>query len=311
MIVYIIGEIIGLLIKIIFIEKDYLKIKKVEKVKKEKKEYILYCLPLFFVSSISILQITIHKFVVAYMMDSYSVGIMKICENYATALTLFIAPFSTMWPLMAQYYKENRMEELKNLFYQSSLVVTMFVLPAFITLLVCNKEIFDIFNLNTEENSNLIFVLGLFCLGTVSDAIIGPVGALLNMTKYSKIGLYNSLILLIGTIIFSFIFIPKWGLVGAALAAALSNILIKILNAYQNKRLFNIFPYGKIHLILIVSGIPIFYFFSYIKSMFSIGTLENILFMAILIYLIYIILTVLICKEIKRIIKKIGGFNKL
>ena len=131
------------------------------------KNYIGYCLPLFFVSSIGVVQCSLHRFVTACFMDTYSVGILRVCENFSGALSLFVAPFVTTWPLMAVYYKERRLDDIKNMFKWSSVLITAMIMPALTTVTVCASELLSWFNLSTSENQSLALVLFVFCLGTV------------------------------------------------------------------------------------------------------------------------------------------------
>jgi O-antigen/teichoic acid export membrane protein len=253
----------------------------------EKRSFLQYCLPLFFVSSISIIQFNIHKFIISGMMDNYSVGIMKVCENYSSALGLFVAPFITFWPVMSEYYHKHETEKLKKLFKQGSIVITATIIPTFVVLLVCIHDIMFFFHLDTYIYPELTLIFFAFSIGTIYDAIIGPAGALLNMTKYSYISFYNSLLLLICTVAFSFFLIPYFGILGAAFALSLSHIVINTLNAYQNKRFFDLQPYGREQLELICLAIPVYWMLKLINYQIGFSGIGNIFFFFVITYSIY------------------------
>lgn len=253
----------------------------------EVRKYLCYCLPLFFVSSIGIIQCSLHRFVTAYYLDAYSVGVLKVCENFSGALSLFVAPFVTTWPVMAAYYKERRLDDIRSMFHKCSVAITAMIMPALTALIICAPELLQLFNLSVTENNMLIVILFVFCLGTVYDAIIGPAGALLKMTEYSRISFYNAAILLVLTIVFSCVLIPHFGLLGAAGALSLSHFVINTLNAWQNYRLFGLMPYGKSQIGLIIWSVPVFGIAMYMRKIINIGDVYNVLIYSLVIYLLF------------------------
>ena len=288
-------EMVLVVIRFIYIAKDYLKVQ--SQPKGQVKEYVKYSIPLFFVASISIVLISLDKFVLSYMTGNFEVGILRIFENYSAILGLFVAPFVTMWPIMSEYYKKNKMSELSELFKQSTLVIAALILPAWVTLTVCTEEMLSIFGVKASQVENIKLIMFLFFLGTVYDAIIGPAGALLSMTKYSKTNLLNNLLLFVLNLGLSIILIAKIGLLGSAISFSVSKVFINTLNVIQNKRLFNLFPYGKLHFLLIGAGIPIYYVGYLAKELIHSGMIINLIAVGVISYLLYLGLFLLLNKE--------------
>lgn len=264
------------------------------------KKYLYYCLPLFMVSSMGIVQCSLHRFVTAYYLDAYNVGVLRVCENFSGALSLFVAPFVTTWPLMAAYYKEGRLDEIRSMFKKCSVAITAMIMPALTALIICAPELLGVFKLSVDDNQNLIVVLFIFCLGTVYDAIIGPAGALLKMTEYSRINFYNATILIVLTIAFSNLLIPSFGLLGAAGALSLSHIVINTLNAWQNYRLFGLMPYGKEQAGLILWSVPVFCIVMYIRSFVNLGLVYSVLIYSFLVYLLFYVFIFCLYREIRK-----------
>ncbi|WP_213370275.1 oligosaccharide flippase family protein [Mesobacillus boroniphilus] len=288
-------EMVLVIARFIYLAKGYMKVD--PEPKGDVKGYVKYSLPLFFVASISILLLSLDKFILSYLMGNFEVGILKIFENYAAILALFVTPFVTLWPIMSEYYRKDKMDELKDLFKQSTLVIAALIMPAWITLTVSTEEMLGIFGVDASEIGNIRLIMFLFFLGTVYDAIIGPAGALLSMTKYSKINLYNNIALFVINIVLSFILISQIGLLGAAISFSASKIFINTLNVYQNKRLFNLFPYGKMHFLLIAAGIPVYYIGSWAKSFIDAGSIITIGTIGILSYILYLSFFIALNKE--------------
>ena len=283
-----------------FVFKHYRNVKIVWQPITEVKKYLWYCLPLLLVSSIGIIQCSLHRFVTAYFMDDYSVGVLRVCENFSSALSLFVAPFVTTWPLMAAYYRERRLDEIRSMFKQCSVAITVMIMPALTTVIVCAPELLSLFKLSVTENKELILILFVFCLGTVYDAIIGPAGALLKMTDYSRINFFNAIVLLFLTIVFSYVLIPLYGLIGAAGALSLSHFVANTLNAWQNYRLFALMPYGKAQAGLIICALPVFGITMCIRNMVNISGILAILLYGGIIYLMFGLFVSFFYKSIRR-----------
>jgi hypothetical protein len=95
----------------------------------------------------------------------------------------------------------------------------------------------------------------------------------------------------------SIILIAKIGLLGSAISFSVSKVFINTLNVIQNKRLFNLFPYGKLHFLLIGAGIPIYFIGSMAKDIIHSGTIINLMVVGVISYLLYLGLFLLMNKE--------------
>lgn len=286
-----------LLVKFFYLIKNYHKVSTAPREKGKVKEYALYCLPLFFVASISIIQLTINKFILGNLMGNYEVGILRVCENYSGILGLFVLPFITLWPVMAEYYSQNKMGELQELFKQVTLIIAILTLPALVALTVCAQEILQIFGVNPSGIPNVSLILFIFFIGTVFDAIIGPAGALLNMTKYSRISLLNNVLLLGLSVLLSVLLIPALGLMGAAIASSVSMVFINVLNVWQNTKLFHFFPYGKSHLMLVGAALPVSVLCFLFNNLFNMGAIPNIILTGVLAYGCYFMISLFFFKS--------------
>lgn len=291
-------EAVLLIIKSVYINRQYKDVKAKPYPKQQVKEYLAYCIPLFLVSSIDMIQISLNKFFTSFLMGNTEVGVIRVFENYSAVLAMFVTPFVTMWPLMSEYYSKGKLEELKNLFKQTTMIIAILIIPAWVTLTICNSEILGIFGISSSQIEYAQLIMFIFFLGTVYDAIVGPAGALLQMTEYSRISLYNTLILLVVNIILCLVLIPKFGLLGVAIATSASLIFINTLNVIQNKRLFNLFPYGINHVILIAIGIPIYFVGKAFKSFIDTNDIVNIILVGIFVYIIYFVIALILYRDL-------------
>ena len=86
-------------------------------------------------------------------------------------------------------------------------------------------------------------VLQLLVLGQFINAASGPCGNVLTMKGWTWLNLINSLILAIVNFILNFMMIPRYGLLGAALATAFSLGLVNIMRYLEVAVFLKIAPY--------------------------------------------------------------------
>jgi O-antigen/teichoic acid export membrane protein len=77
----------------------------------------------------------------------------------------------------------------------------------------------------------------LLCVGPMMSCFFGLAGNLLLMTGHSRLLLYNSMGAGLLNVILNWLFIPHWGLVGAAAATAISNFAISFTQVVEMGRL--------------------------------------------------------------------------
>lgn len=307
--IYVISTIIILIIKAVSISKKTHGTKRIVVSKEtilEIRSYSVMCIPFCLSTICTSLQAMILKIVLNSNMGSFDVGVFRILETYVSCMALFVSPFVTMWPYMAEAFKNGKLQELKKTYSLSVAVIALLVVPTTIAMLICNQEVYAIYGLDSKAISGAFMALALMIIAGAVDAIVGPAGALLNMTKYGQINLLITAFSTVLSISLSAFIIPKYGLVGAAIAIALSKILTNVVNAIMNKVLLNVWPYGIRLFLFLICGVPMYIVGRQIYSIIpdtllvriiSIGTFEVVLSLGIF--------SCLYRNEIKPIVKKL------
>lgn len=133
-------------------------------------------------------------------------------------------------PIIAELHSQNRKTELKR-FYQTITKWSLSLnLPIFLTVVIFSDSLLAIFGTEFTVGATALVILAISYLFNASTGICGTV---INTTGYTKLGFYNSLAYLITTLVLDFTLIPKWNLLGAALAGGLTIIIINSLRLVQ------------------------------------------------------------------------------
>ncbi len=221
-----------LLIEIIYIYKPF----KIEKNIISYKEIIKNALPMMSSGLLLLLLNTTNVFMLGIMSTSKSVGIFNASYKIGLLVLLVIASVNVIiGPKIAELYHNYRKKELEKTIHQSTQFIAIATLPIVLFLMFFNKEVLALLQNNYQEGST---VLTIIILASFFSAISGNVDQILNMSNNQNILLKINFICLLLNSLLCYVLIPKYDIVGAAIASMFSTILMNTLcNIFIKKKL--------------------------------------------------------------------------
>lgn len=210
--------------------------------KEEKEIFLRSSFTFALISGIAIILQNLDKVMISSFLGSHSVGIYKVSQNYVALIGVFVAPFMAFWPTISKLYNDRKISEIEKEMNKITRLIAALAIPMFCMFYFLNSKILLIFGTEyaTSESCRVLTILS---LGALFDAVAGPIGSILTMTRYEKYALINNIIAVVLSFILNLIFINKYGLIGAAMGTAISTIVSNLLSIIQVKILLNIFPY--------------------------------------------------------------------
>ncbi len=162
------------------------------------------------------------------MINMKAVGLYS-AANRIAALNIFVlgAVNTIAAPMLAHSYHSGRQDQFITIFRKAILWSTLGALPLFIIMIIWPQDLLVFFGKEFIRGMPLLRVLA---AGQFVNAVTGPVGFALLMTKREHQFAFSMAIIAIINIIGNFIIIPTWGALGAAWVTAGS---IMILNGWQ------------------------------------------------------------------------------
>ncbi|PIB32011.1 sugar isomerase [Gaetbulibacter sp. 5U11] len=163
-------------------------------------------------------------------------------------------------PLTSKLLNEGHKVELKTLYQKSS--INLFIISGFIFLcIIINiNKLYLLIPENYSEGFLVVLVIG---LAKLSDNLIGNNNAILFNSDYYRVVLVFGILLAILTVVLNLIFIPLYGINGAAYASCISIFTyntIKLLFVYKK---FKIQPFTlatlKTTLLILICGLGLFF----------------------------------------------------
>lgn len=161
--------------------------------------------------------------------DKFMIGQFKAIENVAfynvavfTAMVIIVparAMHQIVYPLTAKLINTKDKHALEDLYKRSAL--NLYIIGGLLFLLII-LNIHELYKLIPASYSSGIGVVFLIALAKLSDTLLGNNNAILFNSKYYKTVLLFGVLLAVLTIILNLIFIPVWGINGAAFATLLA-----------------------------------------------------------------------------------------
>ncbi len=188
---------------------------------------------------------TLDKLFINTYLGEAEVGIYSIASYFAVMITLPGRSVSKISiPFLAESWKKNDLEKIDDMYVRSSVSQYAVGLLIFIGLLV---NIDNIFRLLPDIYSKSAAVIVLISFGNLVSGSAGVNGVVLSTSplyRYQTWLMFILIGLFVGT---SLIFIPLFGITGAALASMISNIIYSMLGVLLTGTRFGLWPYSMVH----------------------------------------------------------------
>ncbi len=211
--------------------------------------------------------VNIDGLMIASKLNLAQAGIYTTIFLIASGLTLpYRSIQKTTYPLVGRFWKNRDMKAVSDLYDKTTLVM-MIVGGGLILLLWGNIN--SIFMFIPKEYSIARYSFYLLCFAKYVDMITGLNGIITVTSKKYKYDLYFMLTLVIATVLLNLVFIPIYGITGAALAAMISLVfynLLRLIFVWVNFKM-QPFTWNCLWILLITIGtLAIVHFIPFIKN---------------------------------------------
>ncbi|HEX8132053.1 MAG TPA: polysaccharide biosynthesis C-terminal domain-containing protein, partial [Actinomycetes bacterium] len=156
--------------------------------------------------------------------NSGQVGVYNVATRLVQLATFVMVPINAAFsPRIADLYQRGRMDRLRHTYGLAASWIVRLSLPAFVLLVVFPRDLLALFGRGFAAGAAVTVILA---TGKFIDAATGPCGLMLNMTGRPKLNLLNNLAGLVLNVVLNVVLIPRYGIVGAAAAWAISLAVI-------------------------------------------------------------------------------------
>ncbi len=237
----------------------------------ETKRLISFSLPLLLSGLFQIGIKRADTLLLGYFKSSQDIGIYNAAFQSAILARIFLSSFNLIFsPIISDLYNRKEVEKLRNLFKVVTKWIFTFNLPLFFLTVFFAEDILSFFGEKFPAGATCLIILA---FGQFINSSTGPVGYMIMMSGRTVLTFINTLLLFSSELILCFLLIPKYGILGAAVAIAVSISLVNIIRLLEVYLFLKMHPY-KLYFFkpLIAGGISLvsLYFFAPFVSGISI-----------------------------------------
>ena len=238
------GVILALILAIVIYKKHVLALlpSSSESLPCDRKKVILYSLPLLGISIISYLMGKTDILMIGYFLSPDKIGIYNIAFKLSLLVALSLLALDSIFsPIISELYSQKDYTKLAAAYKAFTRVILYVSTFVFFSIFLLARPVLLLIG---KDFTPGIYPLLILSLGQLVNVSVGPAGSILNMTKFPRISLYNSIGLLVLNILLNLSLIPRYGIIGAATATSISIILINLLRIVEVYILLGIHPYS-------------------------------------------------------------------
>ena len=252
--------------------------------KSDFKEVFKYCLLIFLSGAASSIILDIDKSMLSSILTVENVAYYSVAVFIAAVIEIpGRAMFQILSPVVADAINKKHFKKLEGLLKKSS---TNLVLVAGLFFLLINLNLDDFYEMLNQDGYSIgIPIVIIVSFGKLYSMSIGCINNIISNSKYYYYTFWFSLFSSVLAVVLNIYLITDYGIVGAAYATLIVIIIMNSLKLYLIKVKFNIHPYSKDTVKIIVLSIIGFVIFSNLKLDFQ--PVLNIIIKSSLILILY------------------------
>ena len=208
----------------------------------EYKKIFVFSLPLTLAASIQYLVSWTDILVLGVFVPSDAVGLYQAAYQTSVLLVIVLQSANSIFPsLAADLHESGQNEQLARVYSAVTRWVTYLTVLGLAFVLVYASELLSIFGPTVPQAQTALMILA---LGQTINAAVGPTGFLLIMTGYERLQLVNNVVAAILNLGLNLVLIQLYGIIGAAVATAISLSILNTLRLVEVWYLLNLQPYS-------------------------------------------------------------------
>jgi len=239
--------------------------------------------PLILVSMIWFIIDRVATIMLGYFKSAEIVGIYNAALPLAQLIPAVLQSFTTIFmPIISSILSTGDFKELNRIYAITTKWIMGLTLPLFVVIFLFAKTLtVKLFGVEYAEAAPALQIL---TLGFFFHSAVGPTTMTLNALERTRLTLINTVAAFSVNIILHFLLIPKYGLIGAALASALALVVLNLLTLIELFFIYSIQPFNRKYLKTLLAGSLAAGIVYFISMFFSVGLLVVLLLAIIFIF---------------------------
>ena len=261
------------------------------------KELLIFSLPLLATYILSIIILRIDTLMLGYFKTAAIVGLYNAAHPISQLITVFLMSLLFIYvPIASQLYSKNLMDEMRRKYAILTKWVFSATFPLFLIIFLFPETVLNVFFGSSYVGASV--ALQILALGMFIHVFLGPNASTLIAIGRTKLNMVDDLIGAITNVSLNIFLIPLMGIVGAAIASAISLAVINMIKSAQIFQMHKIHPFTKNYLKPIVTSTAlIFIIYLLVKHLFSVSISIWALILLLFLFLVMYGVSILISKS--------------
>jgi len=183
------------------------------------------------------------KVILGFYLNARSVGVYAVAATIVAFIPIALQSVNQIFsPIIADLHARGEVDLLNRLFQTSTKWVAGLTLPLALVVIIFSPVLMRIFGHDFEAGW-VILVIG--AAGQLVNCATGSVGFLLLMSGNERRLVRIQLVMAVVTVVLCLLLVPRWGIAGAALAAAIGNAAANAWCLLEVRKVLGLFPYNR------------------------------------------------------------------
>jgi O-antigen/teichoic acid export membrane protein len=214
------------------------------------KEVISFSAVVFAMSLLEFVMAQSDKVMIGFYLDARQVGIYAVATALVTFVPIILQSVNQIFsPTIADLYARGQNELLGRMFQTLTKWILGLTLPLAAVMIIFAPQLMRIFGREFERGWPIL-VIG--TLGQLVNCGVGSVGFLLLMSGNQRRLIRIQVVMAAVMLALSVVLIPKWGIAGAAVGAAVTNAFANVWYLREVRRTLGLLPSGRGYLRLLL-----------------------------------------------------------
>jgi len=207
------------------------------------KKVVSFSIASFGMLFLQFLMAQADKILIGFYLNAREVGIYAVAMGLVAFVPSVLQAVNQIFaPTIAELHARGDHEVLGRIFQTLTKWILGLTIPLITMLLIFAHPLMRIFGRDFEAGWSVL-VIG--TLGELIDCGVGSVGFLLLMSGNERRLLRIQMMMSAGIVSFNLLLIPRWGIVGAAIASAITNIIANLWCLKEVHHALGLFPYTR------------------------------------------------------------------
>lgn len=201
-----------------------------------------FAIPIWISGLLNQFRSNVQTFALGAMSIAADVGIFSVAARVnGVSHVLYRSVIVAVKPSLATLYDQGETLRLRRLYSATTRWTLTVNLPFFLVMVLYPKEILSVFGGSFVGGATALVVLA---FGELAVAATGTCGSMIDMAGHTRVKVVNSVVWIALVVGSSVLLIPEWGVLGAAMATAISTGLINVIRTLEVWLLDGLHPFA-------------------------------------------------------------------